>query len=64
MKKSDRVVLTTAGIGVAVGVGIWMVWPDTPWYVYVGLAFGTLVGIPNALKVEAEQKIARKVLDE
>jgi len=64
MKKTDSITLTIAAIGVAIGVAVWIFWPDTPWYAYAGIAIGTLLGIPNAIKTEAEQKIARKILDE
>ncbi|MDP3652447.1 MAG: hypothetical protein Q8R67_12265 [Rhodoferax sp.] len=64
MKKSGQIVWAAVGIGAVIGVGVWIVWPSTPWYIFVGLAFGTLIGIPKAIKVEAEQTIAKKILDE
>ena len=64
MKKSDSIVLTTAGIGIASGIAIFYFFPDTPWYVYVGVGVGTLLAIPKSLEDEAKQKLAKKILDE
>lgn len=64
MKKSDSLVLTTLGIGFAVGIGVWLAWPTSPWYIYAGLAIGTLLAIPKNIKHAAEQKAAKKLLDE
>lgn len=64
MKKSDSIVLTTLGIGVAVGIGVWLTWPASPWYIYAGIATGTLLAIPEGIKHAAEQKSAKKILDE
>lgn len=64
MKKSDSIVLTTLGIGVVAGVGIWIAWPNSPWYIYAVIAAGTMLAIPKNLKHEAELKAAKKLLDE
>lgn len=64
MKKSDSIVLRTAAFGVVVGVAVWVAWPDTPWWIYVSIALGTLIGIPKAIKNEADHLVAKKILDE
>lgn len=64
MKQSDSVIFTTVGVGIALGVGVWMFWPSAPWYVYAAVALSTLMAIPGALKGAAEQKAAKKILDE
>lgn len=64
MKKSDIVMLTTAGIGLTTGIAVWLAFPGTPWYIYLGMGIGVLIAIPKAVENVARQKTAKQILDD
>jgi hypothetical protein len=64
MKQSEIITYTTYAIGTAICLAIYWFFPAAHWGFYLFIAVCTVLAVPSAVKQAADEKTARRVLDE
>lgn len=60
MKASERIALTSVGLGAAAGLALWWYVPGLPWWIYACVVVGAIAGFQ---KGGMEQAAHQRIID-